>query len=80
MKKHLILAALTVLLFIIPLEGQRLPRVGCPQRAHVNELREKTRQKELAFRKKTKSAESTTRYGLIILAAFKNQAFTYDKS
>ena len=80
MYKHLIIAGLTALLFFSPAQAQRLPRVGCPQRAKVNELREKTRQKELASRVRTKAGESQKRYGLIILVAFKNQDFTYTKS
>ena len=80
MNKHIFIAILASLLFLTPSFSQRLPRKGCPQRARVNELREKTRQKEIASRVKTKSSEATKRYGLIILAAFKNESFSVDKS
>ena len=80
MKKFFLLLACAVLTILPPAAAQRRPFRPCPQRPHVNELREKTRSKMIASRARTKAGAPTPRYGLIILAAFKNQAFTKDKA
>lgn len=80
MNKKILLLALATGLFLLPAAAQRRPLRPCPQRAHVNELREQTRLKMNASRVRTKAGSATPRYGLIILAAFDRQPFTKDRA